>query len=237
MWHKEYPVCLFLNGNYCNENYSTTDVYIDEFSILTHTLNTYNDPTKKALRLLAKIENKSDEHKYIADHSRRVAYYCLQIGQLIGLQDRQLNSLYQAALLHDIGKIGIPDYILLKNEALSKDEFSFIKEYPNMSYFFAETVFQIKDKDILDAILFHKEHLDGTGYPNRLTDKQIPIMAKIISVADAFDALMSTRPYRQKKSKDEAIHILKRESGIKWDEHILNKLIDLFTKKEMNIIN
>ncbi|MED0685925.1 HD-GYP domain-containing protein [Anoxybacillus ayderensis] len=213
------------------------NVYTDEFSILTHTLNIYNDPTKKALRLLAKIENKSAEHKYIADHSRRVAYYCLQIGQLVGLQDRQLNSLYQAALLHDIGKIGIPDYILLKKGALSKDEFSFIQQYPNISHFLAETVFQIEDKDILTAILFHKECLDGTGYPNQLIDKHIPIMAKIISIADAFDALMSTRPYRRKKSRDEAIHILKSGSGIKWDEHILNKFINLFTKKEINIIN
>ncbi|ACJ34603.1 Multidomain signal transduction protein, predicted phosphodiesterase (contains HD-GYP domain) [Anoxybacillus flavithermus WK1] len=213
------------------------NIYIDEFSNLVHALNIYNDPINKALRLLAAIENKGDEHKYIADHSRRVAYYCLQIGQSIGLQDHQLNSLYQASLLHAIGKIGIPDYILLKKEALSADEFSFIKQYPIISYFLAKSVFEIEDKDALEAILFHKEYVDGTGYPNQLKDKEIPIMAKIISVADSFDALMSTRPYRQKKNKDEIIHILKKESGIKWDCDIVSRFIDLFLKNRPNIMN
>ncbi|WP_461200699.1 HD-GYP domain-containing protein [Anoxybacillus sp. TBDG-1] len=212
------------------------NIFIDEMTLLVHTLNIYNDKTKYALSLLAEIEKQSDEHKYIAEHSRRVANYCLQIGAHIGLLDDELNSLYHAALLHDIGKIGIPDYILLKKEPLSKDEFSIIKQYPIISYLLTKTMFQTTNKDLLHAVLYHKEYIDGTGYPSQIKDNSIPLLAKIISVADAFDAMMSFRPYRNNKSKHEAIRILKEGSGTKWDAEIVHIFTHLLTKKEINMI-
>ncbi|KFZ42548.1 HD domain-containing protein [Anoxybacillus flavithermus] len=212
------------------------NIHIDETTMLVHALNSYNDKTKHILSLLSEIEQQNDEYKYIAEHSRRVAHYCLRIGAHIGLLDDQLNSLYHAALLHDIGKLGIPDYILLKKEPLSKDEFSIIKQYPIISYLIAKNILQITNKDLLHAILFHKEHMDGTGYPNQIKVEEIPLLARIISVADAFDAMTSSRPYRDKKNQHEVMHILREESGVKWDEAVVYTLNHLFTKKDINIV-
>ncbi|WP_431019145.1 HD domain-containing phosphohydrolase [Anoxybacillus sp. D401a] len=213
------------------------NVYIDEFSSLVHTFNAYNDRTKQIFLLLHTIGRENDEYRYIAEHSHRVANYCLRIGEYLGLNDHQLHSLYQAALLHDIGKIGIPIYILLKKEPLSKDEFSFIQQYPNISYFIAKMMLKSDNEDLLNAIRFHKEHVDGTGYPNRLKQDEIPLLAKIISAVDAFDAMTSSRPYRKSKSKMEAMENLLKESGTKWDDKVVNVINLLLTKnnKYVNI--
>ncbi|MCX8047642.1 MAG: HD domain-containing protein [Anoxybacillus gonensis] len=212
------------------------NIYVDEMTILVHALNIHNDKTRRILSLLAEIEGQSDECKYIAEHSRRVANYCLQIGKHIGLLDDQLNNLYHAALLHDIGKIGIPDYILLKKGPLSKDEFSIIKQYPMISYLLTKAMFQTANKDLLYAILYHKEYVDGTGYPYQINHEEIPLLAKIISVADAFDTMLSFRPYRNNKSELEAIRILREESGTKWDAEIVHIFTHLLTKKEINMV-
>lgn len=213
------------------------NVYIDEFSSLVHTFNAYNDRTKQIFLLLHTIGRENDEYRYIVEHSHRVANYCLRIGEYLGLNDHQLHSLYQAALLHDVGKIGIPSYILLKKEPLSKDEFSFIQQYPNISYFIAKMMLRAENEELLNAIRFHKEHVDGTGYPNRLKQDEIPLLAKIISAVDAFDAMTSSRPYRKSKSNMEAIETLLKESGTKWDAKIVNVLNLLLTKniKYVNI--
>lgn len=203
------------------------NVYIDEFSSPVHTFNAY-----KIFLLLHTIGQENDEYRYIVEHSHRVANYCLRIGGYLGLNDHQLHSLYQATLLHDIGKIGIPIYILLKKEPLSKDEFSFIQQYPNISYFIAKTTLRTENEELLNAIRFHKEHVDGTGYPNRLKQDEIPLLAKIISAVDALDAMASFRPYRKSKSKMEAIETLLKEGGTKRDVKIVNVMNLLLTKNK-----
>lgn len=132
--------------------------------------------------------------------------------------------------------MGIPDYILLKKWPLSKDEFSIIKQYPMISYLLTKAMFQTANKDLLYAILYHKEYIDGTGYPYQIDREAIPLLAKVISVADAFDAMLSFRPYRNNKNKLEAIRILREKSGTKWDAEIVHIFTHLLTKKEINMV-
>ncbi|WP_025209415.1 HD domain-containing phosphohydrolase [Hippea sp. KM1] len=160
---------------------------------------------------------------YTKGHSQRVAYYARNIAKALGYKEEFQEKVYIAGLLHDIGKISIPDSVLLKPAKLSEVEYEMIKYHAVMSYEIVRQFKSIKDlKDIAKMVRQHHERCDGSGYPDGITCKEITRGARILAISDVFDALTTSRPYRKSFSKEEAIKIMMAEKG-HFDERILSK--------------
>ncbi|WP_051529944.1 HD-GYP domain-containing protein [Anoxybacteroides tepidamans] len=212
------------------------NIYIDEFSELT---NGFNHMVKSILRREEKNQQLLDSFitvmttaldardTYTAGHSLRVATYSLEIGKRLRLPEEQLQKLYKSAILHDIGKIGIPDAILLKEGRLTDEEFAWIKRHPVLGETILRQVQPIEEiEDLLPGIRSHHERIDGNGYPDGLKGEAIPLFGRIIAVADAFDAMTSDRPYRKGMSVEKALAILQEGKGTQWDTEMVNHFID-----------
>ncbi len=166
--------------------------------------------------LISAIEQKDE---YTSGHSTRVGQYAVLLGRDLGLNEPELQMLEWSALLHDIGKIGIRDGVLKKPGRLTAEEFRHIQEHPARS---REVVRQIPQlAAALDGVAYHHEHWDGGGYPEGLAGEDIPVQARIIQVADIFDALTSTRSYRDSFTWDKALGILREESGTTTDPNMV----------------
>lgn len=160
---------------------------------------------------------------YTGGHTKRVVDYSLLIGKTLGLADSELEEVRLAAILHDIGKIGIRDNILLKQGKLDDEEFAEMKKHP---VYGEEILKSIKDfKNIVSGIKYHHERFDGTGYPDGLTGNNINYIARIIAVADAFDAMMTDRVYRKALSLEVAMDELKKHSSDQFDPEIAAALL------------
>ena len=160
--------------------------------------------------------------EYSFNHSVRVARYSAAIASDMGKDPDTVARAYVAGLLHDIGKISIPDSILLKNGRLTDDEFSVIQNHPVESEEICRPVSVLED--ILPAIRGHHERYDGNGYPDKLKGEEIPLLARIIAVADTFDAITSNRPYRRHMELSSVWPILEEGAGSQWD----GKIVDVF---------
>ena len=162
---------------------------------------------------------------YTRGHSERVAYYSKRIAQEMGLPEEEVNKIYTAALLHDIGKIGIPDSILLKPGKLTDREYEIIKFHPILSYELLNHLDFLEDA--IDGIKYHHERWDGSGYPEGLKGEEIPLSARIIAVADSFDAMTSQRIYRRAMDRREAVRELHRLAGKKYDPRVIENAIHI----------
>lgn len=174
---------------------------------------------------------------YTHGHTVRVTSYSLAMAEelkeldVIRPFDNFKENLQIAALLHDIGKIGIPDNILHKKEQLTPEEFEKIREHPTIG---ATILYPIKElSGILSAVRSHQERFDGNGYPDRLKGEEIPLLARIIAVADTFDAMTSNRPYRDKKPHEDAVTEIKRCSGTQFDPHITEAFLRAYEKDKL----
>lgn len=157
---------------------------------------------------------------YTRGHSERVSDYSTLIGQRYGLEEIESNNLKWAAILHDIGKIGIPESILNKRDSLTEDEYEIIKRHPEKGSEILRPIEQLTHS--LPGILHHHERYDGQGYPFGLEGEDIPLFARIIAVADTFDAISSTRAYRESKSMENAMEILEKAAGNQLDPGIVH---------------
>jgi len=162
---------------------------------------------------------------YTKGHSEQVAYYSVAIGKVLGLDSHALESLRNAGYLHDIGKLGIRDEIIQKESSLSEKEFEIIKRHPIITKEILKPL-RIR-KEEMDACFFHHEMINGKGYPYGLKGEQIPLMARILAVADSLSAMISERPYRKKMKIDEAIKELEKNAGEQFDENIVRALISV----------
>ena len=151
---------------------------------------------------------------YTHGHSRRVARYSTMIAQGLDLPEEQVRKIRTAAVVHDVGKLAVPLEVLNKPGRLTDEEFEVIKTHAPRG---AEMVSRLGDPELTDMVAHHHERLDGTGYPARIGGESIPLGARIIAVADTFDALTSTRPYRAAKRDREALRILRAEAGTQLD--------------------
>jgi putative nucleotidyltransferase with HDIG domain len=157
---------------------------------------------------------------YTHGHSERVARVAVCIGEEMGLDKEQLDTIYLGGLLHDIGKIGIDDQVLNKPGALTPEEYEHIKKHPQLGYDILRGVRQLQK--ILPIVLHHHESWDGTGYPHGLTGESTPLVARIAAVADAFDAMSSDRPYRQGMEDEKLDAILRDGAGKQWDPAVVD---------------
>ncbi|MBI4717846.1 MAG: HD domain-containing protein [Planctomycetes bacterium] len=161
------------------------------------------------VRSLVNAVDQKDE--YTSGHSLRVAYYATLLGRELKLGDRDLQMLQWSGLLHDVGKIGIRDDVLKKEGRLTGEEFDHMKEHPVRSHSVVQAVPQLAEA--LDGVLHHHERYDGTGYPGGLKGESIPLQARIIQIADVFDALTSNRSYRAAYTWTKALSIMREEAG------------------------
>lgn len=173
---------------------------------------------------LASAIDAKDE--YTKGHSTSVSRYAVALARSINLPEKEVERIKLGALLHDVGKIGIPETVLKKPTKLSDEEWEIMKQHPTIG---AEKVLQPNSSlhDLIPIVKYHHEHWDGNGYPNRLKGVAIPLSARIVSIADAYHALISDRPYRKGLTVEKACEILQVGAGVQWDEELVRHFISL----------
>ena len=166
------------------------------------------------------------KHAQVYRHSVRVAILADKMAQLAGFSGKDKSSLVVGCFLHDLGKAVIPDHILTANRALTEEEWRIIRMHPVLGI---ELVAEDRglDQRIREVMRHHHERVDGTGYPDGLIGEEIPLFARICAVLDAFDAMMSERPYRKKMSAQEAKQELQQHSGSQFDRSVVESFLTL----------
>jgi HD-GYP domain-containing protein (c-di-GMP phosphodiesterase class II) len=157
---------------------------------------------------------------YTGGHSSRVAAYCRQIALQMNLGHEETEEIVLAAALHDIGKIGVPDYVLLKEGSLTDREFEWIRKHPEFGWMAIRNVDGFQRASLL--VLHHHERWSGGGYPGNLRHHQIPLGSSIITVADSYDALTTNRPYRKGRSQAEALAEICRCAGTQFNPDVVH---------------
>ncbi|QFT88667.1 Cyclic di-GMP phosphodiesterase response regulator RpfG [Bacillus sp. THAF10] len=224
-----------------NDLSTTNELYSDEFSKVIKGFNSMvtglqerNEINRLLLESFYQTLSTTLDARdpYTAGHSLRVSQYSLEIGRRANLSDIELECLKNTALLHDIGKIGIRDSVLLKDGKLTDEEFEQIKKHPALG---ATILGQVQPKEAMSPLIpgvrSHHERYDGRGYPDRLSGEDIPVFGRIIAVADAFDAMTSDRPYRKGMNMDKALNILIDGKGTQWDPFFVDIFYSIMSEK------
>ena len=183
---------------------------------------------EQAIRTLLHALDAKDHYTY--GHCMRVAHFSLLLGKEINLEGEDLYQLEVAALFHDIGKIGTPDAILRKPSRLEEEEFLIMKEHPSLSGEILSSFTEFKDA--AKFARHHHERYDGRGYPDRLKGDEIPLFSRVILIADTFDAMTSTRPYRKGLPYEVAFNELVEFSGSQFDPSLVKHFINALKKED-----
>ena len=184
----------------------------------------------KAIKALVSALEAKDS--YTSGHSLRVAHYAKMMGEKMNLNSDQLYCLHLSAILHDIGKIGLPDNILKKTSSLLESEYITAKEHPLIG---SKIVGNIDELHEVAAIIrHHHERYDGSGYPDGLQGEAIPVLARILAIVDAYEAIVSRRNYRSQQSPQAAVKELKENSGTQFDPQLVDIFIGLMDQPEFN---
>ncbi len=164
--------------------------------------------------------------EYTKDHSASVSRYAEALARALNLPEKEVERIKLGAMLHDVGKIGIPENVLRKPTKLSDEEWAIMKQHPTIG---AEKVLMPNKAlhDLIPMVKYHHEHWDGTGYPDKLKGEEIPYTARIVSIADAFHALVSDRPYRKGLDVNKACEILKLGAGIQWEKEMVRAFLQI----------
>ncbi|MBQ6554940.1 MAG: HD-GYP domain-containing protein, partial [Firmicutes bacterium] len=169
--------------------------------------------------------------KYTNGHSKRVAVYTKRIAEEFGYSGEELDRIYYIALLHDCGKIGVPDNILCKPGRLTDEEFERIKSHTILGGEILSHFKSLKDAD--EGALYHHERYDGRGYPKGKAGEDIPFIARMICVADSYDAMNTDRVYRKKLSKEQIISELENNKGKQFDPKVADVMLDLLKNDDL----
>ena len=168
-------------------------------------------------------------HRETKDHSIRVTRMTVAMARLLGIRGAALVQVERGALLHDIGKLGIPDAILVKQGPLDDEERRCVERHPSIAHAFLADIEFLRP--CLDIPFCHHERWDGSGYPRGLKGEEIPLAARIFSIVDVFDALTSDRPYRPAWTMKKAVAYIRQQAGLYFDPKIVNVFIELIRKK------
>src|SRR4029079_9948751 len=174
-----------------------------------------------------------EKDPYTKGHSDRVTRYSLVIAKELALTSEEIEKIRISAQLHDVGKIGIEDRILKKPGALTPEEFEVMKTHTTKGANILRQVKQLKDR--LPGIELHHESLDGRGYPHGLKGEEIPLLPRVIAVADTFDALTTNRPYQQAHDPQEALRIIRSLSGKRLDPHAVTSICAIYDRGEIRV--
>ena len=156
---------------------------------------------------------------YTYGHSERVARVAVELGRELGLNADELSDVYLSGLLHDVGKIGIGDAVLMKPGPLTPEEYEHVKQHVTIGYTILADLHPIRN--LLPGVLWHHERWDGKGYPDGLSGESIPLLARVIAVADAYDAMSTPRPYREAIPSRRVEEILSQGAGEQWDTRVV----------------
>ena len=179
------------------------------------------------LKLLLCLSSTMDSHEaYLSGHSQRLAILACDTARKLGCSEDEITDIRNAALLHDIGEVIIPDYVLEKPGKLTIDDWNIIKEHPRVG---AEFVAEVKNLENVAKIIYtHHEKFDGTGYPNSLKGEAIPLGARILQVVDAYDAMTNLRTHREATNHQGAEAEIRRVSGTLFDPTVVDAFLNLF---------
>lgn len=184
----------------------------------------FEGPSMRGKTIGAIINTLHEKNVREEEHSKRVSGYCSSLAKKLDFSERDTNEITNAALLHDIGKVAITEYLLNKPGRLSDDEFNEVRRHPEIGYRILSSVNDMSD--MAEIVLFHHERWDGKGYPKGLKGKEIPLQARIISIADSFDAMISERSYKKPKSLEEAKREFEINAGTQFDPELSKIFID-----------
>jgi putative nucleotidyltransferase with HDIG domain len=181
-------------------------------------------------RVLSHINVRYDREQI---HTERVAEYCEALARALEWEEHEVEMVKTAAVLHDIGKIMVPLELLNKEEPLSKEEFDIIRRHPETGYEILKSVEEYAA--LAEYVLYHHERWDGGGYPEGLAGEDIPLVSRIISVADAYEAMTAQRPYQRTKTRKEAMDELERCGGAQFDPRLVQVFLEKVLFRESSL--
>jgi HD-GYP domain-containing protein (c-di-GMP phosphodiesterase class II) len=231
LWHERELLGVMLAMN-CNDggDFTSVDVQFlravaDRVVLFLANRRLYDDLADLLMGMLHALVNSIDaKDAYTCGHSERVAFFARALSQAAGLPAKSCERIYLSGLLHDVGKIGVPDAILCKTGKLTAEEFDAMRKHPEIGVRILSGVRQIQD--LLPGVHHHHERIDGRGYPEGLAGEEIPLLGRIICIADCFDAMTTNRTYRSALPLPVAVAEVRRCSGTQFDP----KLADVFLK-------
>lgn len=188
---------------------------------------TYNDSLQALSSALDSRDNETNGHSF------RVTSYALRLGEEMGLSREELQALGRGALLHDVGKIGVPDAILRKPDKLTEEEWAIMKQHVHIGYQMLKHIEFLRPS--LDVVKYHHERWDGNGYPSGLKEEEIPLMARIFALCDTYDAITSDRPYRKGRGYEEAKEEIVRHKGTQFDPQVVEAFLRIPKEEWMRI--
>lgn len=192
---------------------------------LQRSLEQFNKPLNAAL---------SERDVYTQSHSARVVLIAESLGRECGFTETEIEVLKICASFHDIGKIGIPDHILLKPASFEADEWTIMKNHPEIGERIIRSIDVEGAEEVAQVVRHHHEHFDGGGYPDRLAGDAIPIYSRVLSIADSYDAMRTTRSYHRERTHAEVLEILHSEAGGKHDPWLLDKFVGMPVPEEIS---
>jgi putative nucleotidyltransferase with HDIG domain len=231
--------CLFTidkeHGDFDSVDSKLLNSIANESAIYLENAILFEDVHGLMMGLLHSLTSAVDaKDAYTCGHSERVALLSKMLAKEAGLDEHQVERIYMAGLLHDVGKIGVPEAVLQKPGRLTSEEFEQMKKHPAIGARILHDVKQIQD--IIPGVLHHHERYDGRGYPDGLSGQQIPLMGRIICLADCFDAMTSTRTYRKALPLEVTLADLRRCSGTQFDPALTEAFLRIPTETLRDIL-
>jgi HD-GYP domain-containing protein (c-di-GMP phosphodiesterase class II) len=216
---------------YPEHEVATIQMIADQVGVALQSVRSFEEKEKILVGILLALTKSIDaKSKWTAGHSERVAHLSEELGLRCNLEEAGIRTLTFSAILHDIGKIAVPEIILDKPARLSPEEYEVVKQHPSVG---AEIIYDIPSyENIVPGILYHHEHWDGGGYPLGLRGQEIPLNSRIITIADVFDAITADRPYRSGMSRIDAYGFMRDNRGILFDPDLVGEFIDLLVEEE-----
>jgi putative nucleotidyltransferase with HDIG domain len=214
----------------------TVEVRDAFFNMLEDVNESYHELEDFFLKLVSVMISALDaKSPWTKGHSERVSIFSEQIALEMNIDDDEIKDIKLAGLLHDIGKIGTYDYLLEKPGKLTSQEFSLVMKHPEQGVLILKDIEQLEN--IIPLILYHHEKLDGSGYPEGLTEKDIPLGARILHVADSFDSMTSDRPYRKAPGVKYALSELQKFKGTQFDTNVVESFLQVLERTYSGLIN
>lgn len=219
------------DGGFTESDAEVLDLFAKLIGFKLANVKNYENASRRLKSVILSIATAIDKRdQYTHQHSNNVTNYALNIGQKLDLTEEKLEELEISSLLHDVGKIGIEDAILLKAGKLTNEEFRKIQEHPKIGAEIMKKVHFIT-QSIIAGILQHHEKLDGSGYPQNLKNGEIDLFGRIIAVADVFDALTTSRPYKDPWPVEKALELLEKDADAKFDKRCVEALKEYLNEK------